>query len=274
MQKALNRAGRGNTRRKGQQSGRPYNRVGNRAPEGRGGATLDDVESRVLYIDAHLIVLNKPAGLAVHRGPKTPYSLEDWLPLLTFGFQRLPQPAHRLDRDTSGCLVLGRHPKAIRQLGLLFAEKAVKKTYWAVVEGHLPANEGTIEAPLRKISSKEAGWRMIAAADGETAVTHYRVLGKSQRRSWLELVPETGRTHQLRVHCATLGHPIAGDLQYGDGLTSGASMMLHAREVSLKLSEASKPVTVTAPPPPGMADALKACGWAGDEEQAEDMSDA
>lgn len=221
----------------------------------------------MLYIDAHVIVLNKPAGLAVHRGPKTPYSLEDWLPLLTFGFQRLPQPVHRLDRDTSGCIVLGRHPKAIRQLGLLFAEKAIKKTYWAVVEGHLPSEEGVIEAPLRKISSKEAGWRMIAAADGDPAVTRYRVLGQSQRRSWLELTPETGRTHQLRVHCATLGHPIAGDMQYGEGVTSGASMLLHARQVELKLSETTRTITVTAPPPPGMADALKACGWDGVEPE-------
>lgn len=224
------------------------------------------MERHVLYVDAHVIVLNKPAGLAVHRGPKTPESLEDWLPLLAFGFQRLPQPAHRLDRGTSGCLVLGRHPKAIRQLGGLFAEKSVRKTYWAVVEGHLPSPEGTIEAPLRKISSREAGWRMVAAADGDPAVTHYRVLGKSQRRSWLELVPETGRTHQLRVHCATLGHPIAGDRQYGEGLTTGASMMLHAREVSLKLSDTTRPITVVAPPPPGMADALKACGWGGEGE--------
>ena len=227
--------------------------------------TLAEVEQAVLYIDAHVIVLNKPAGLAVHRGPKTPESLEDWLPLLAFGFQRLPQPVHRLDRDTSGCLVLGRHPKAIRQLGALFAERRVRKIYWAVVEGHLPSGEGVIEAPLRKISTKAAGWRMIAAADGDPAVTRYRVLGKSQRRSWLELTPETGRTHQLRVHCATLGHPIAGDVQYGEGVATGASLMLHAREVSLQLSETSRPIAVVAPPPPGMADALKACGWAGDE---------
>lgn len=228
----------------------------------------------MLYIDAHVIVLDKPAGLAVHRGPKTTESLEDWLPLLTFGFRRLPQPAHRLDRDTSGCLVLGRHPKAIRQLGLLFADRAVEKTYWAVVEGHLPAPEGVIEAPLRKISSKAHGWRMIAADDGDPAVTRYRVLGESRRRSWLELRPETGRTHQLRVHCATLGHPIAGDHLYGGDATTGASLMLHAREVTLQLTPGARQVTVAAPPPPGMADALRACGWPGEaasgEEQAQD----
>ncbi|MGK2286874.1 RluA family pseudouridine synthase [Pedomonas sp. V897] len=227
--------------------------------------TRAEVERCVLHIDAHVIVLNKPAGLAVHRGPKTPESLEDWLPLLTFGFKRLPQPAHRLDRDTSGCLVLGRHPKAIRQLGGLFADRAVRKTYWAVVEGHLPVKEGVIEAPLRKISSKAAGWRMIAAADGDPAVTRYRVLGESQRRSWVELIPETGRTHQLRVHCATLGHPIAGDRQYGEGVTTGASLMLHAREITLHLGGSGQPIRVAAPPPPGMAEALKACGWDGDD---------
>src|SRR5690606_20207559 len=129
MQKASNRAGRAKRHGAGK-TARAYNRINASAPEGRGKPLLAEVERHVLYIDAHVIVLNKPAGLAVHRGPKTPESLEDWLPLLAFGFQRLPQPAHRLDRDTSGCLVLGRHPKAIRQLGGLFAEKSVRKTYW------------------------------------------------------------------------------------------------------------------------------------------------
>lgn len=226
--------------------------------------SLAEVEARVLYIDAHVIVLNKPAGLAVHRGPSTQESLEDWLPLLTFGFHRLPQPAHRLDRDTSGCLVLGRHPKAIRQLNQLFADRKVEKIYWAVVEGHLSRAEGKIEAPLRKISSKAAGWRIIPAADGDPAVTRYRVLGESQRRSWLELIPETGRTHQLRVHCAAIGHPIAGDPVYGEANSSGhAPLMLHARHIAFQLGT-GRPIAVDAPPPPGMADALRGAGWPGE----------
>ena len=115
----------------------------------------------VLHIDAHMLVIDKPAGLAVHAGPKTPRSLEDRLGELAFGFRRLPQPAHRLDRDTSGCLVLARHPKAAKRLGRLFADGRVAKTYLAVLDGIPPAREGRIDAPLAKVSSAEAGWRIV-----------------------------------------------------------------------------------------------------------------
>lgn len=209
----------------------------------------------MLYIDAHVIVLNKPAGLPVHRGPRARYSLEAWLPALTFGFERLPQPGHRLDTDTSGCLALGRNPRALRQLGALFAERAVDKTYWAVVEGHPPAMEGRIAAPLRKVSTRAEGWRMVAAADGEPAVTHYKVLGRTARRSWLELTPETGRTHQLRVHCATLGCPIVGDALYG---TDGPALLLHARRLAFQLGPNTRRIEVDAPPPAPMAEVLAA----------------
>ena len=205
---------------------------------------------RDLYIDAHVIVLDKPAGLAVHPGPRTPRSLEDHLGELTFGFQRLPQPVHRLDRDTSGCLVLGRHPKATKRLGALFESGAVTKTYWAVVAPEPAADEGLIDAPLLKVSTKAAGWRMIAHAKGKPAQTRWRVLERQGGRSLVEFRPETGRTHQVRVHAATLGTPILGDPVYGDGV---GPMQLHARAVGIPYREGADPVAVTAPVPPHMA---------------------
>ena len=204
---------------------------------------------RVLYIDAHLIVLDKPAGLAVHPGPATPDSLEDHLDDLRFGFQRRPQPAHRLDRDTSGCLVLGRHPKAMKRLTALFAGNDVDKIYWAVVEGAPPADEGIVDAPLAKISSRDEGWRIVVDRKGKPARTRYRVLGRQPQLSWIEFAPETGRTHQIRVHAAQLGCPILGDPVYGRG--EGA-MLLHARRITIPYRDGAGPIIVTAPPPPAM----------------------
>lgn len=210
---------------------------------------------RVLYIDAHLIVLDKPAGLAVHPGPATPDSLEDHLDDLRFGFQRRPQPAHRLDRDTSGCLVLGRHPKALKRLAALFAGNEVRKTYWAVVEGGPPAGEGVIDAPLAKISSREQGWRVVVDRRGKPARTCYRVLGRQPQRSWVEFTPETGRTHQIRVHAALLGCPILGDPVYGH---AEGGMLLHARRIIIPYKDGADPIIVTAAPPP----AIRATGFA------------
>lgn len=197
----------------------------------------------ILHRDQHVIVIDKPAGLAVHPGPRTPDSLEDVLPALAFGNQRLPVIAHRLDRDTSGCLVLARHPKAVKRVAQLFEAGGVKKTYWALLAG-LPADDsGTIAAPLLKISSAEAGWRMVIDPRGKRAVTHWQVLDRAA--GLIEFRPETGRTHQLRVHAAALGHPILGDPVYGDG---AGPMRLHARSLILPY-DAAAPLTVTAPLP-------------------------
>ena len=194
----------------------------------------------LLYRDTHLIVIDKPAGMAVHPGPKTPDSLEDFLPDLTFGNQRWPILAHRLDRDTSGCLVLARHPKAIKRVSTMFEASMVKKVYWAVLESLPDADSGTVDAPLFKISSAEAGWSMIIDKRGKSAVTHWQVIDRAARL--VEFRPETGRTHQLRVHAAALGHPILGDPVYGAG---GGPMRLHARAITLPYDEAA-PLTVTA----------------------------
>ena len=217
-----------------------------------------NLQSRVLHRDAMLIVLDKPAGLAVHPGPRTPESLERYLDGLRFGLRERPRLVHRLDRDTSGCLVLARHAKAVRRLSALFASSQVRKIYWAVVEGALPADEGMIDQPLKKHTSKE-GWRMVVDPTGQRAVTRYRVLGRGDGITWLELAPETGRTHQLRVHCASAGFPILGDPVYGRG-AGDVPMHLHARSIALPPRGTQPALTVTAEPPEHMRAALRACG--------------
>ena len=199
----------------------------------------------VLHIDAHMLVIDKPAGLAVHPGPKTPHSLEERLGELTFGFHRLPQPAHRLDRDTSGCLVLARHPKAAKRLGEMFATGAVAKTYVAVLGSIPPDCEGRIVAPLAKVSNPATGWRIIVKEGGKAAATRWQVIAVHEGRALVAFFPETGRTHQIRVHAAHALAPIAGDPVYGDG--KGA-MRLHSAGLVIPYREGA-PVSVSAPLP-------------------------
>ena len=215
-------------------------------------------ENRVLFIDGEAIVIDKPAGLAVHPGSRTPESLEDYLSHLRFGFRRLPLPVHRLDRDTSGCLLLARNPKAHKRFGRAFEEKKVQKTYVAVLDGVPDAPAGSIELPLGKISSAALGWRMVHDPQGQKAVSHWRVADVVNGRAVVVFSPETGRTHQLRVHAADgLGIPISGDPVYGAGR---GPMLLHA--LSLRVERDGKPpVDATAPLPPtfinaGFGDAL------------------
>lgn len=210
------------------------------------GARVAPPTPLVLYEDVHLLVIDKPAGLAVHAGPSTPVSLEDCLPALRFGFQRLPQPAHRLDRDTSGCLALGRSPKAQARLGEAFAAGEVTKTYLALLPVRPPAPAGRMANPILKRNDK-TGWTMVVDAAGQQAVTLYRFLAEAPGgRAWVALRPLTGRTHQLRVHCAHLGLPIVGDTLYGGAPAS--RLMLHAAELRLpSIATAQAPVVVRAP---------------------------
>ncbi|HEX2652667.1 MAG TPA: RluA family pseudouridine synthase [Xanthobacteraceae bacterium] len=140
--------------------------------------TPEEIERRVLYRDALMLVIDKPAGFAVHRGPKGGESLEDYFEFLRFGLPRTPALAHRLDRDTAGCLVLGRHRKALAHLGLLFKHGRIGKTYWAVVEGGPEADEGRIDLPLGRLDPSR-GWWMRPDPQGQPAVTTWRVLGRT-----------------------------------------------------------------------------------------------
>jgi tRNA pseudouridine32 synthase/23S rRNA pseudouridine746 synthase len=226
---------------------------------------MDFWDQRVLFIDGEAMVIDKPAGLAVHPGGRTPESLEDYLHHLRFGFKRLPQPVHRLDRDTSGCLLLARNPKAHKAFQRAFEEKRVAKTYVAVLDG-VPADEaGSVDMALAKVSTAEEGWRMVPDPSGKAAVTHWRVAAVQGGRAVVVFTPETGRTHQIRIHAAAgIGVPIAGDPVYGAGK---GPMLLHA--LSLRVDRGAKPpIEARAPLPPtfvnadlggvdlGMADAL------------------
>ncbi|MBL6614940.1 MAG: RNA pseudouridine synthase [Reyranella sp.] len=217
------------------------------------------IQARVLYRDGLILVIDKPAGLAVHAGPSGAPNLEECFDALRFGLPRPPALAHRLDADTSGVLVLGRHPKALSKLGRLFSGRDTEKTYWAVVHGAMPNDEGVFDQKLLKVNTRR-GWSVKVSDKGQAAVTRYKVLGRGPDMTWLELKPETGRTHQLRVHCAAAGFPIIADRLYGQA-EPNKQLHLHSRGIVLPLSKSKPPVAVTAPPPAHMIEALRLCGF-------------
>ena len=205
---------------------------------------------RILFQDQRFVVLDKPAGLPVHAGPSGGPNVEDWFPLLS---RRKDGPwlAHRLDADTAGCLVIALRRAALLAAQSAFASGTVRKTYWAVVAGHVAGDQGTITAPLRRITGP-GGWRMVVdERAGQPAITDWQVRGRTTDTTWLELHPRTGRTHQIRVHCATIGTPILGDPRYG---TAGGGLHLLARAIHLPLDP---PLDATAEPPPHMRATLE-----------------
>lgn len=198
-----------------------------------------------------MLVLNKPSGVPVHKGFGGGETVDDWLEELRFGLPRKPALAHRLDKDTSGCLVLGRHNQALQGLGKMFADGRIKKTYWAIVIGKPPELEGRIDLPLVKKEEGRHRWQMKVGQKndigGQVAITDYKLLKEFDGLSWLELRPQTGRTHQLRVHCAAMGCPILGDKIYGGG--NEVPLHLHARSIEVPLYPKKAPIYVEAEVP-------------------------
>ena len=216
----------------------------------------------VLHRDDAMVILNKPPGIAVHKGPGFGDNLEAHFSALRFGSPQNPALAHRLDKDTSGCLVLGRDKSALASLGQLFRKGLIEKTYWAVVVGSLQVDSGMVDAPLARRSHEKRSWWMKIDPSGDASVTHWRVLGRADGLVWVELKPQTGRTHQLRVHCAHIGTPIAGDHIYGGDTARSAArhMHLHARSITIPVYQKA-PVVATASVPHHMQLLLGACGW-------------
>ncbi|WP_448581080.1 RluA family pseudouridine synthase [Thermaurantiacus sp.] len=198
----------------------------------------------ILFEDADCLVIDKPAGLAVHPGPKTADSLETRLKAAGAKWQ----PAHRLDRDTSGCLLLAKRPAARRRLMQAFAARQVAKTYLAVVAPPPPGDAGVVDFALAKRSAPRRGWWMEAGADGQPARTRWQVLARAQATALVQLEPVTGRTHQLRVHATALaqGAAIVGDAVYGRGEPGG--LMLHAWRLGFP-DIAGRRIEVVAPLP-------------------------
>ena len=204
------------------------------------------LEDRILYIDAEAIVIDKPAGLPVDPPRAGGDSVALRAGELKLGFQREPVAMHRLDRDTSGCLLLARNPKARAKFQQAFESGLVEKFYLAVVDGVPNGAHGLIDLPLAKVSSAEAGWRMVPDDTGKTAQTRWRKLAEMEGRSLVEFKPLSGRTHQIRVHAARgLGAAIVGDPVYGGG---ELPMLLHSWRLVVPRG-VKPPIAVTATVP-------------------------
>ncbi|MBM3485790.1 MAG: RluA family pseudouridine synthase [Alphaproteobacteria bacterium] len=228
---------------------------------------VDWMRSLVLHIDADVIVLDKPPGIAVQGGSKVARHLDGLLDALQYDAPERPRLVHRLDRDTSGVLLLGRSATAAALLAEAFRGRAAEKTYWALVAGVPKEPAGRIDLALAKrlIGGEEKV--VVDHAGGKRAITLYRVMERAGRRAaWLALRPLTGRTHQLRVHAAAIGTPIIGDRKYGDakafpaGIGDPDMLMLHARAIRLPQLRRGT-LAVTAPLPPAMAEAWRFLGF-------------
>ena len=228
-------------------------------PAERSEISADDsawIKSLVLYSDRELIALNKPPGIAVQGGRKVARHIDGLLGALEENDEGRPKLVHRLDRDTSGVLLIARRADVAAALGEIFHSRRAQKTYWALVAGVPRPREGMINAPLAKKAGHLGREKMVVDLEaGKSAITDYEVIENAARRAaWLALHPHTGRTHQLRVHCAAIGTPILGDGKYGgaesrlDGVPGSDKLHLHARAITF-LHPSGGELTITAPLP-------------------------
>lgn len=219
-------------------------------------ADVKEIRSWVIYQDDAVIALNKPAGLPTQGGTGQTRHVDGLLDALREGSEHRPKLVHRLDKDTSGALLLGRTPKAAAALAKAFQGRDTDKRYWALVAGTPKERDGRISVRMDKVAAK-GHERMVVSADGKPSLTDYSVVESAgQMASWLALKPHTGRTHQLRLHCAEMGHPIIGDGKYGGQaafLTGAISrkLHLHSRFISFPHPDGGS-LTVTAPLPEHM----------------------
>ncbi len=228
---------------------------------------IAEAQEMVIHKDKDALILNKPPGLATQGGTGTLKHVDGMLDALMFERPDRPRLVHRLDKDTSGVLLLGRSAKAAAAFSEHFRDRTATKIYWALVMGCPSANEGMIVAPIGKQPGTGGEKMMVDEKEGQSARTKFRVIDRAgNRAAWLELQPLTGRTHQLRVHCAAIGHPIVGDGKYGGKdafLTGGVSrkMHLHARRLIMPRGEGLKPLDVTAKFPQHMSDSWDMIGF-------------
>lgn len=201
----------------------------------------------VLYRDDMMIVVDKPAGLPVHRTPKGDENLEEYFGALRFGLPKPPALAHRLDKETSGCLLLGQHREALARLGHLFEKGRIGKRYLAIVIGAPEQPSGRISRPMRRFDLGRGKWEFRIADDGQEAITDYETLACSDAYSLLSMTPLTGRTHQLRLHSQALGCPILGDPFYGGARAGVERLHLHSERIIVPY--AKDPIEVRAPLP-------------------------
>jgi 23S rRNA pseudouridine955/2504/2580 synthase len=233
-----------------------------------------DLQRLVIYRDDHVIVLNKPHGMPVQGGPGITHHLDGLLDALRYGSPDRPRLVHRLDRDTSGVLLLARTPGTAAKLAASFRSRAVEKTYWAVVARRPVPSEGRIDLPLRRIGGPR-GERTEPAErddkDAARAISDYRTLDHAgQKLAWLELQPLTGRTHQLRVHCVAIDAPILGDVKYArpdqnnafSATVEGLPGELHLHARALRLPHpAGGTLLVEADLPPHMTQTFRTLGF-------------
>lgn len=227
---------------------------------------MEFAESMVIHRDAQAMVINKPPGLATQGGTKTHDHVDQLLDGLYYELDTRPKLVHRLDKDTSGALVLARTARAAAYFSKSFSGRTARKTYWAIIMGVPSIEDGFIDLPLGKQPGTGGEKMQVDEEEGQPARTRYRVIDRAgNRAAWVELQPHTGRTHQLRVHMAAIGHPIVGDGKYGlaEAFLSGSisrKMHLHSRRIRIDHPDGGK-LDVTADLPTHFAETLVSLGF-------------